>query len=53
MAVLAPHLPTEHPMFGDVLDWCARYDAVEVFVRWLEEARRMRDAGRLGSPTGN
>jgi hypothetical protein len=46
-AVLAPHLPPTHAMFGDVLDWCVRYDAVEVFVRWLGEARRMRDAGKL------
>ncbi len=47
VAVLAPHVPPEHPMFADVLGWCARYDAAEAFVRCLEEARRMRDAGRL------
>lgn len=47
VAVLAPHLPTTHPMFATVLDWCASYDAAEVFVRRLEQARRMRDAGKL------
>ena len=47
VAVLARHLPTTHPMFATVLDWCARYGAAEAFVRWLEEARRMRDAGKL------
>lgn len=46
-AVLARHLPPEHPMFGAVLDWCASHDAVGAFVRWLEEARRARDAGKL------
>ncbi len=47
VAILAPHLPPTHPIFGDVLDWCVRYGAVEVFVRWLEEARLMRDSGKL------
>jgi hypothetical protein len=47
LAVLAQHLPPTHPMFGNVLDWCVRYGAVEVFVRRLAEARRMRDAGPL------